>query len=292
MLIPTKRRFLQEGSHIQRRIPMKRQLLVIAVIAIAVMLASVAASQTAYADPPPQPAKQAAPPNSASLDITINDQGEVSVGGMNLRSLGLGQIDPQVTQLVRNLGDARLLVQGDEVSLDLQGTELLKIVWDANSRQAVANLAARYQVPVSAEQVQRIEDWVSSSSIDVTARYTNEPSKPFNINLTDYLLLDVASDGRVTIEKIPLAFGIEPATLEMISRGGSQANLCWNQGTLQAQVDGQALPTITLQPDGVAILNRALGLNIEPNVESVLGSRLGVDVSLAGGSHAAGATCG
>jgi hypothetical protein len=271
---------------------MKRDILVIVVVAIAVLLATVASSHTAFADPPPQPANQAAPPNSATVDITINDQGEVSVGGMNLRTLGLGQIDPSVLQYIKNLGDARLMVQGDEVSLDVQGTELLKVVWDPNSRAAVASLASSYQVPVSTQQFDRIEDWVSSSTIDVTARHSNEPSKPFNINLTDFLQLDIAPDGRLTVEQIPLAYGIEPTTLQMIQRGGNSATLCWNKGTLHSAVNGQALPQITIQPDGLDVVNKALGLQLVPDPQSILGSKLGVDVSLAGGAHTTGATCG
>jgi biopolymer transport protein ExbD len=270
---------------------MRRQLFVIVVLAVALAFASLALSNTAYADPPPRPAKQAAPPNTATVDITINDQGEVSVGGIPLSSLGLGRLDASVGQVVKNLENARLLVQGNEVTLDVQGTELMKILWDPNSRQALANLAAKYQVPVSPDQVQRIEDWVSTSTIDVTARYANEPSKPFNINLADYLQLDVAPDGRLTIEKIPLAYGIEPSTLQMIQRGGNQAAVCWDKGTLIAAVDGQELPTITIQPDGIDVIQKALNLPITPNIESVLGSRLGVDVSFAGGSHSGG-TCG
>lgn len=255
-------------------------------------IAILALSQTAYAGAPTSPSSQAAAPNQATVDITINDAGNVSVGGIDLSRLNVLPLNSQALIVAKDLNNVQLTVQGDSVTMNVQGTEVAKILWNSSSRQAVAALASKYGVQLNPDTQTRIEEWISSANVALTARYANEPSKPLNLSLSKYLLLDVGQNGQLSVEKSPLAVNLDPTVIQTIQRGGNQATVCWNKGTLNATVDGADLPTITLNPQGVQVLSKALNLGIENNMDSVLGSKLGVDVSLPGGTHVTNATCG
>lgn len=265
---------------------MKRKLLLVVALAIAVAWLSPALSKTGYAGAP-----AAAPANQATVDITINDAGGVSVGGIDLSSLGVMPLDAQVTAIAKRLDSAHLVVQDQAVMLDVQKTPTVKIDWSASSRQTVGNLAVRYGVQLSPDFLSRLEEWINSSNIDLTVRFANEASKPAQIALTKPVLVDIGANGQVTVEKLPLAAQVTQATVQLMMLGGKQATACWNKGKLTAAVDGAPLPTITLNPEGVQVLNQALNLNITNIKEPLLGSRFGADLSLPGGAHAADATC-
>jgi hypothetical protein len=274
---------------------MKRKMLVLVIIAITVLSLYAKISNTAYASQPPiEPRGQAAAVNNATIDIVINDAGNLSIGGVNLSALGVGALDSQVTNAAKNLGSVHLLSQASGISLDVQGTEIAKIDWTAESRQNAATLASRYGIQLEPGVQTRIEEWISSTTLDVTARFANEPSKPLNLTLSKYLLVEIQPNGQLVIENIPLAAAVDATALQQIQMGGNSATVCWNKGTLTAKVDGQDLPTISLNPDGVSMLANAM--NLSPDVAgatpALLGATLGVDVSLPGGSHSAGATCG
>lgn len=282
---------------------MKRKMLVLVIIAITVLSLYAKISSTAYASQPPiEPRGQAAPANNATIDIVINDAGNLSIGGINLSALTGAPLAPEVTTIAKNLGSVHFMSQANAVTLDVQGTEIAKIDWTADSRQNAATLASRYGVQLEPGVQTRIEEWISSTTVDVTARFANEASKPLNLSLSKYLLVDIQPNGQLVIENIPLAAAVDTTALQQIQMGGNSATVCWNGGTLTAKVDGQDLPTITLNRDGITMLTnaldpRALGLAMDSGSLSAVSStlldaRVGVDVSLPGGSHSAGATCG
>jgi hypothetical protein len=275
------------GSHNQRRFAMIRKMLVVVAIVSAVAIANLSLSNKVFADSPPTA------DNSATVDITISDTGDMSIGGISLKSLGIMPLSSDALTVVQDLQDVHTVVAGEAVTVDVQGTQVVKIVWSPTSRAAVANLAARYGVQITPDVQSVIENWISTSSVDVTARFTNEPSKPLNIAISKLIQVDIADNGQLSVEKIPLAAAITQATVQMIELGGNQATACLNKGTLTTTVNGAELPTITVNPEGINVLNKALNLNLDPNATSaVLGSKLGVDLSLPGGSHSATATCG
>jgi len=262
---------------------MKRKLPII--VAMVMMCAGLVLSQTAYADAP-------APLNQIAVDITLNDAGYMTVGGIDLKALGVGQIDSQATTMVKNMDTARVVLQGELVSVDVHGTPVLKMQWNQSSRQVMANLATRYGVQLSTDLQSRIEEWITSSNLDVTARFSNQPSKPAVIKMTKPILVDFGANGQVTVEKMPLAYGIEKSVFDTIKMGGIQnATLCWNKGTILTKVDGKDLPSITLDPKGALYLTKAFNLAIT-DVDPIFAAVLGVDASMPGGTHAAGATCG
>jgi hypothetical protein len=258
-------------------------------VAIVATCAGLALSRTAYADAP----SPATLPNQVTLDITINSSGEMTVGGLSLKALGLGPIDSQATQVASNLNSAHLVLQGDVISVDVHGTPFVKMQWTPASRQVVANLAAKYGYTISPDIMARIEEWATSSSLDITARYTNETSKPLTINLTKPFLVDVGPEGQVAIEKGPLAYGIDPRVMQTIKQSGVRNTaMCWNKGTLIAKVDGNNLPSLTVYPKGLEAVSQALNLRIDNDVDPLFGSQLGVDVNLPGGAHQTGTACG
>lgn len=229
-------------------------------------------------------------PNTATIDVTINDQGQLSVGGVNLSALGVRPLDPQTLALVSNFNGAHVVVQGQDLAIDLQGTPVGKLIWNPTTRQNAFNLATRLGVQLPANVQERIEEWISTTTIDLTARKTNDPSKPAVINLAKPIKVDIAQDGGVAVESIPVTV-LDTATLEMIRRGGSQALLCWDKGTLHTKLDGQDLPDVVLSPEGLQVITQALNLGITDAKEPLLASKFGFDVALPGGAHPNGAGC-
>jgi hypothetical protein len=277
----------------ERRDVMKQKYLIAALIALAVLFLTMALSRTADAAVPPEDrARQAAPPNRATVDVTINDRGDISLGGIALSALGIAPLDPQVVQIVKNVGNANLQVQDETVTVTLADTEVARLLWDEASRARAAALAGAYGVQLQPEVQQRVEEWISSSDIDLTVRSSPEASRPIVLSLTKPIEVDIAANGQLAVEGGALAAGVDPTVLQTIRMGGSQAVACWNEGTLTASVDGGALPTLVLNPEGVDLLARAFNLPINNHgVEAILSARLGVDLSLPGGTHS-GTTCG
>ena len=263
---------------------MKQKVLIFA--ALVMVFAGLVPPHTVYAGDP-------VAPNQLTLDITINNRGEMSIGGFSMTQLGVGRLAPQAEAVAKDLDSAHLVVQGDLVTADVHGTPLLKVQWNPASRQAVATLAARYGVQMTSALQARIEEWVSSSNVDVTARYSNEASKPLVAKISKPILVDLGPQGQVTVETIPLAYPIAPAVYQTLMQSGvKNTTLCWDKGTLNTQVDGKDLPSITLYPKGIEFLSQAMNLNVDSNsLNTLFNVQVGTDVNLPGGVHQTGFTC-
>ncbi len=231
--------------------------------------------------------------NRVAVDITINDRGELSIGGLSAQQLGLAPLDSQVVQTAKSLGSAQVQIQGQIITADVNGNPLIKIQWDPASRQLITDLAARYGYAISPQVLTRIEQWLASSNADITARYANGLSKPLMVNLSKPVLVDLGPQGQVTVEQVPLAMVIDPNAVQTIQQGQIRnAVLCWKQGTLTAQVDGKALPQVTLDQNGAKLLSQIFGLNLGDQLPGLFADQFGIDVSVPGGAHSTGATCG
>lgn len=261
---------------------------VLTIVALVFVCASLGLPNQVHAGDP-----AANPVNQVTLDITINNQGEMSIGGFSMTQLGLGRLDDQAMAIVKNLDSAHLVVQADQVTADVHGTQFLKMQWAPDSRQGVAALATRYGVQMSSDLQTRIEQWVSSSNIDITARYSNQASKPLVAKLSMPILVDLGPQGQVTVEKVALAYPIDPGVYQTIKQSAVQnATVCWDKGTLTPRVDGKDLPSITLYSDGMKFLNQALNLNIDNNsLNTLFNVQVGTDINLPGGVHQAGFAC-
>lgn len=267
---------------------MKRRFLLVAALAFAFVGVVTVLPNIAFADSP----SPAAAANSVSVDVTVSSTGNLTIGGIDLKALGVAPLDSATVEMVKNLDNAHVVVQGDAVTIDLHGTPAFTIQWNQASRKAVVDLAAKYGYAVTPEVMSRIEEWISSSNVDVTARYTNNPSKPLSINMSKMLWVDLGANGEVAVEKGPLAYGIDPSIMPTIKQAGvGNATVCWSKGNLLLKADGKNLPTITVDPKGAAYLTKALNLAID-NLDPFFAAQIGVDVSLPGGSHQATATCG
>lgn len=264
------------------------------VLAIVIAVAGLAFAQVAFAQGP-------APSNQVAVDITLSDNGQLTIGGIDLGKLGIAPLAKPVTDVAKNVNSVHLVLRGELVQVDVGGTPLMKMQWAQSSREALTNLAASYGYAISPAVMSRIEEWVASSNLDLMARFTNQPSKPLVLNIAKPVIVDLGSNGSVAIEKGPLAYGIQQDVMNAIQRGGiKNAVVCWNKGTLALQVDNKALPSITLDPAGVRLVTKILnqpelGLNlqslgIDNGVDPVFSSNLGVDVSVAGGAHSS-VTC-
>ena len=252
-------------------------------------------SPTASPIPTPVPPSTVgvAEPNQLTLDVTIGSTGNLSIGGLDMRAFGVEPLSGQAVQLAKQLESAHLIVQSDVVALDLHGTPILKMQWTPSSRQVMTELAARYGFAISSQVLIRAEEWISSSTIDITARYTDEPSKPLSANLTKPLWIDIGPAGQMTIEQVPLAVNLDPAFMQTVKQSGfKNILLCWNKGALKIKADGNDLPMLTLDKSGVSTLNRILGLRVGSELDPLFNSKFGVDVALPGGAHQAGASCG
>lgn len=264
---------------------MKKRLLVLLAVILSAAYLSIAPLHQALAQTPTAA-------NNATVDVTIGDDGNITIGGIDLKALGVAPLDSQALQFAKNIDSLHATVADDTVTVDIQGTQLATMDWNPQSRAAALALATRYGLALSPDVLSRIESWIASSNVDVTARISNEPSKPLNIDLSQLVLLDVANNGALAVENGPLAYGITPDAVAAIRQGGNNATLCWANGTIVATVDGQALPTITLNQEGVNVLAKALNLPVQPQTTAaVLASKAGVDVALPSGAHSPNATC-
>jgi len=270
---------------------MNRKVVAIAILAIAVVLGNLVLFQRVLADPPPSPLQQSSAQNTADIDVTVNDQGDVSVAGIYLSALGMQKLDPGTRALIQQLQNAHVNVANQEVNVDVQGTQLAKLLWNAANRANLAALLGRYGVALSADVMGRVEEWIGSSDIDVTASFSNQPSKPANLALTKLLLVDLGPEGQVSVEKAPLNATLDAQTLDTLKKAGNQMVLCWNKGTLHPTVDGGELPSLTVNPEGLQVINKSMNLGIGDYSQSLLGSRFGVDVALPGAQHSTTATC-
>lgn len=272
---------------------MQRKILILMALAITILSLSVKLPNTLSAGPAPLAPPIQAASNSALIDITVSDAGDLSVGGINLSALGVDKLEGPLQDLAQNLEHIHLTSDTQVVTLDLQGTEFAKMDWTPATRQTVLNLATRYGVQLQPEVQARLEEWIASTTLDLTARFANEVSKPLTLSLSKLLLVETQPNGQVVLETIPLPATLDPNTLQMLQRAGNQATVCWNKGVLTAAVDGAEMPTVTLTREGVLMLTQVANVPVDNNAASavLLGSRLGVDLTLPGGSHATGVTC-
>jgi hypothetical protein len=264
---------------------MKRKVLLVLATILVLVVGGLAWSQAAKADSP-------TPANQLIVKIKISDTGNVFVGGLDLGKLGVQPVNPQGLQVVKNLENAHLVLSGEAVTADVQGTPVVSVQWNAASRKTLESLAKDYGVQVTDAVQVRVEQWVASSKIDVTAQYSNEPGEMAKIDLSTPIQIDIDPNGAVAIEGIPINVNIQSGVMQTIMVAGRQATICWKQTSLTTAVDGQDLPTITVNPAGVAILDKALGLNLDQGVrDQIFNSRVGVDVAVPGGTHRADITC-
>lgn len=267
---------------------MKRKIGV--VVGLALVFAALLLPALAFADSPSPAAAQ----NQLTVDVTLRDDGYMTVAGIDLKQLNVAPLalDPQFLAVTKDMQSVHVVLQGETVTADVRGTPVLKIQWNPDSRKVVTELAAKYGYYVSPDVMARVEQWITTSNLDVTARFTNEASKPPVIKLAKPLWVDLGQNGEVAVEKGPLAYGIDPSVMSYVKLAGvKNATACWNKGTLNAQVDGKALPIITVDPQGAQYLTKALNLLVT-NVAPFFDATVGVDVSLPGGAHQANATCG
>src|SRR5262245_6699866 len=99
---------------------MKRGLVIFVGIALIAVLINLAVANTGFADPASAPALQTAPANVATVEVTVNDAGNLSIGGVDLASLGVQPLGPEALTVIQALKDAHLLVEQQEVNIDLQ----------------------------------------------------------------------------------------------------------------------------------------------------------------------------
>ncbi len=272
---------------------MKQKFLVLAALALVAVALNVGLFQGAWAASPPEGKnKQAAPENRARVDIAINERGDISVGGVALSALGLAPVDAQVVNAIKTLGDVQLVAQDEMITVTVPQGELGRILWSPASRQVAAQLAADYGLVLAPATYDRVEDWISTSDIDLSARFSNEASEAPEVLISTPIQVEVAQNGQLTVEGGPLATGIDTNVLHTIQLGGNSAVACWNQGTLTAMVDGEELPSVVLNPAGITTLAQAFNLPInEAGLNAILNSRLGVDLSLPGGAPMNGVSC-
>jgi len=259
---------------------MNRKIQIVA--ALLLMCVALVVSANVYAESPSPAAA-----NTAQVDITINANGEITVGGIALKGLGVGPLfDAQTLNYIKTVNSAHLVLEGNMVNLDIQGAPAMKIEWSPASRKTAMDIAAQYGIYVTPEVMARAEEWITSSNLDVTARYTSDPSKPLALSASKMVWIDVAQNGAIAIERGQLAYGIDPSYVALIRQSGAKnTTVCVNKGTIQAKVDGKALPAITIFPKGLQVLSQTLNLGIDQNVDPWLKALIGVDISLPGGAH-------
>jgi hypothetical protein len=262
---------------------------VIAIVAIA--LPTLAAAMP--------PAQLVPPKNVVEIDFSLDpDTGEFSVIGLGpdqLRALGIMPFDPRYVPVPPELKSAELSVDGQYINSFINNQPLLTVDWDnLNRRTAMSMLLAlsssygeSVNIDFNDDQAARIEQWISNSKFTVTGRVNKSgKSYPLVLKVTDPIKVDLTSGGDILVEEFPIPGEVPPQLVELLELLAKEENLvCYKEGTLEVQVDGNELPSITLHPEGLDLIKEFSVLNMEgSDLDPLFDATLGVDFAL-DGSH-------
>ncbi|OGG04807.1 hypothetical protein A2Z33_05860 [Candidatus Gottesmanbacteria bacterium RBG_16_52_11] len=232
------------------------------------------------------------------IDATINPvSGAISVGGFSaaeLAAFGIQPIHQDVVSVLRQLNQVHAFLNGTEITVDVDGQKLAAIQWNKESRSALFVLAESYGISLPGATTERVSGLLDEVQVEITTRMTAETSKPFAIQLSRPLQADVGTNGQVTLEGLPTGISLAPEVVNLAASGRvKNLVVCWNQGQVEATVNGQQLPSVTLYRAGVDVLNKVLlGNQAVQNLDPAFTTKVGIDASLSGAPHQTDARCG
>ena len=268
---------------------MNNSILIKVIIALVLVLGSSLMQHTpsAIADVPLQEDVS----NVIHIDVTYDPLSKTfSAGGFSydeLQQFGIPALPDEIWALLTVFDSLSLRIIGDEIQLATDATTLITMAFDGDARAFVYDLVNIY-IETGRIDRARAESWLEQADFDITLRKTREVSDPLRIQLATLLQVNIMENGEVRVEGIPTGMGLTAETSALLSAASIEnAKICWNQGVIKGEVNGSALPQMTIFEDGVIVLDRALGLNLG-DLGPFFESSFGAGIVLADGAPVVG----
>ncbi|MGI6258886.1 MAG: hypothetical protein ACOYKC_03415 [Anaerolineaceae bacterium] len=209
------------------------------------------------------------PTNKIYIDVTYDPSTQTySLGGFSsaeLSKYGAPDFTPEVWQILANLDQVNIKLEGEELNIILNEEQLANMAWDANSRQLLFALINAY-IDIGKIDIERAEAWLDKSNIEISLRNTKELSDPLLIELATLLQVKVYDSGAIRVEGRPIGYAMTPEMLALLKAANVNGlKLCWNKGVISTSVNVdelRELPQISLFEGGVNVLDKAFGLNL------------------------------
>lgn len=234
-------------------------------------------------------AAQEDPENHIFVDVTYDPVSKTySLIGLSqdqLKQLGLPELQGMLWTILERFESLSLDVGSEGVHLKTNEAELATINWDKDSRELIMGLLDSYGMNLSPVSKERVETWVETTDIELKVRNSPYISEPLVLDLSTLLLVDINQEGKVAVEGFDTGVVLQPEIYDMAKTGDIEnAMLCWNDGTLNTQVNGNSLPEIQIYQEGIEVIDKALGLNLG-DIEQFLASQIGASISIDGSEH-------
>lgn len=231
---------------------------VILVLGISVMQHT----RSAVADIP----MQEGPVNRIYIDVTYDPNTETySLGGFSseeLKQFGAPEFQPELWQILSALDSVTLKLANEELNLVTDEAQVATIAWDQASRELLYGMLNAY-IELGEVNMVRAEAWLDKADVEFSLRQSKELSDPLLIELATLLQVNVAESGELAVEGFPTGYGIPAEMLDMIKAAEvNNIKLCWNKGVINTDINGTAMPQMTLYEEGVGVIDKAFGLNL------------------------------
>jgi len=229
--------------------------------------------------------------NVVHIDVTYDPASQTfSAGGFSseeLKQFGVAGLPDEIWALLTVFDNLSLKIIGDEIQLMTNEAPLFSMAFDTNARTFVYDMLNVYLATGKVDR-ERAEKWLEQADFDITLRKTKELSKPLQIELATLLQVKIADNGALSVEGIPTGMGITPEIGAMLKAANIEnAKICWSKGVVNGEVNGSALPQITIYEDGVIVIDKALGLNLG-DLGPIFESSFGAGIVYAEGAPVAG----
>jgi hypothetical protein len=227
--------------------------------------------------------------NQIYLDVTYDPETQtyslIGLSDQQLRALGAPVLEGIVWQVLARFDSLSMAINNSQLSLKTNDMSLATINWDEESREMLYGLINSYGMQMTDTSKERLAVWMDDLDIVLNVRNSPDLSQPLVLNLDTLLQVDISNEGQVAVEGFDTGFALEPGIPEMAAAGGvDNATVCWSKGVLVSQVNGAALPQITVHQEGLEVVDQALGLGLG-DVEQYFLSQLGASVSFGGAEH-------
>ncbi|MEA4811349.1 MAG: hypothetical protein VB108_02115 [Anaerolineaceae bacterium] len=234
------------------------------------------------------PYSEDAPTNHLFVDVTYDPKAKTyTLGGFTeaqLKEMGFPELPGEVWMALGSLEQLSLKIDGSALAVNAGDAKLATINWDKNSRAWIYGLIDNFSQMPPMDQ-KRAEEWLEKADLQLVIRKSSELSKPLVLDMATLVNVDISKDGAVKVEGFNTG-SIIPAEAAAILTTGEIKDLtiCWNKGVLSNKVNGNVIPQIVLYKEGVAVVDKAFGLNLG-DLSQLFQSQVGASVIYGEGLH-------
>ncbi len=234
-------------------------------------------------------AQDEAPQNYLYLDATYDpENNSYSVGGLSaaqLKMLGIPELDPSIWDMLEGFESVGLVITDAELNVKTDEADLATINWDVESRDMIYNLVDSYGLRIPNSSKQRVEEYLDKADVSIKLRNSPYLSDTLVLNMDTLLKVDLSKEGKLAVEGFNTGVVLQPEILNYVTTGDiDNATVCLSKGMLFSEINGNKLPKITIHQEGLAIIEKALGIDFG-EIEKYFESQIGASISYDGSSH-------